>query len=242
MLAFALGISTRYLNSELTRFQRMIAILLAFSSWPLIWGMRLQQPTLPVIAFLLLGCTALRAGFSVFAGLLFVPTIIKPQLVLPLLAWLFAGAIYKRLWSFFLSFTAFSAFLLVWTEATVPGWFSHWLIEAREYGTLAGLKLPLQNCLGYWPGLIATILLALSSILLLWQWRDVSSDSPEFGTAIAIILALTVCLILTDAPMIYNQVFLFQAVLVLVRSGSSSYYVDLVVRFAVSLLIYLFFR
>src|SRR5690242_15664587 len=65
-----------------TRRQIAIVLVLAVCSWPVLWGLRLQQPTLLVAGFMFLACFWLSRGWESAAGILLALATVKPQTVL----------------------------------------------------------------------------------------------------------------------------------------------------------------
>jgi hypothetical protein len=80
-----------------------IATILFLASWPVMWSLRLQQPTLIVAVLLVAGCFLLKRQWDVMAGFLFALSTIKPQLVGPLLIWLLLWTIRQYRWRFIAS-------------------------------------------------------------------------------------------------------------------------------------------
>jgi hypothetical protein len=205
--------------------------VLALFSWPAIWGLRLQQLTLPVAAFVFIAFYLLTRRRNAAAGVLLALAMIKPQLVLPLILWLLAWAILRRSWSFIAAFLATFGFLLLWAQRKLPGWIQYWREDVYRYGTRTHAILPLQTICGHWPGLIATILLAAYCISVLWRLRHAPPASSEFALAFSLALASTLSLTLTKLPIIYNQVLLMPGCVILVQKRPAGYY-PAIARFA----------
>ncbi|HZD77884.1 MAG TPA: glycosyltransferase family 87 protein [Acidobacteriaceae bacterium] len=198
-----------------TRLQTGIILVLAICNWPILWGLRLQQPTLLIAAFIFVACFALTRGWTSAAGALLALATVKPQIVFLLLLWLFLWSIVRRLWSFLISFGVTLAILLLWTERLVPHWVSHWRASLSGYGRVTDTAPPLENLFGHWVGLALTALVAASLCLSLWRLRRAGPRSAEFSVAIGLVLVLTVLVIPTHLTMIYNLVLLFPACLFL---------------------------
>jgi hypothetical protein len=198
-----------------TRGQIAVILLIAVFNWPVLWGLRLQQPTLLIAAFIFLAGFCIRNGWCVAAGVLLALATVKPQIVFLVLAWLFLWAIVHRVWSLLISFSLTLVVLLLWTERLVPHWISHWRASLSGYGGVTDTALPFENLFGHWAGLALTLLIAASICRSLWRLRKVSAASAEFSVAISLSLALTVVVIPTHLTMIYNLVLLFPACLFL---------------------------
>lgn len=199
-----------------TRWATGFLLLLAVFNWPVLWGLRLQQPTLLIAAFVFLACFCLSRGMGSVAGILFALATVKPQIVFPVLAWLLCWAIVHRVWSLLISFPVTLAVLLLWTERLVPHWISHWRASLRGYANLTDTASPLENLFGHWAGLALTLLIVGSICVSLWRLRRCTANSVEFSVAISLVLALTVLVIPTHLTIIYNQVLLFPACLFLI--------------------------
>jgi hypothetical protein len=187
------------------------------------WALRLQQPTLTVASLVFGACFLLSRERGAAAGFLLAFATIKPQLVIPLLAWLLLWAVLRRMWSFIASFGATMVILLVLTEKLVPAWLPHWIAALHRYGNSHG-TFPLQIIFGHWVGLIATGLLVAYTAGILWRMRHSPADSPQFAFAVALCLSVTLCFTLTILPGIYNQILLIPACLILVHARPVSYY------------------
>ncbi len=201
-----------------TRWQIAMVLALAVCSWPVLWGLRLQQPTLLVAGFMFLACICLSRGRELAAGILLALATVKPQVVLILLAWILCWAVLHRVWRLLASFAITLAIMLVLTEAVVPHWISRWRASLAGYGSATDTAPALENLFGHWAGLAFTVLIAGFLCLNLWRLRWVSPDSPGFAVAVSMALALTVLAIPTHLTMIYNQVLLFPACLFVIQA------------------------
>ncbi|HEX6772426.1 MAG TPA: glycosyltransferase family 87 protein [Acidobacteriaceae bacterium] len=201
-----------------TRLQIALALALAVCSWPVLWGLRLQQPTLLVAGFMFLACFCLSRGRERAAGILLALATVKPQIAVVLLAWILWWAVLHRAWRLLASFGTTLAVMLLLTEAVVPHWISRWRASLAGYGSATDTASALENLFGHWAGLAFTVLIAGFLCLNLWRLRRVSADSPEFPVAVGMAFALTVLVIPTHLTMIYNQVLLFPACLFVVQA------------------------
>ncbi len=122
-----------------TPIQTLTILLLGFSSWPSIWSLRLQQPTLIVAICIFIAWYELTRDHQIVPGVLLSLTLIKPQLVFPLLAFLVLWSLLHHRWRFLLSLAAATALLLFASERIVPGWFAHWTASLRAYSDATAL-------------------------------------------------------------------------------------------------------
>ncbi|HEX3661353.1 MAG TPA: glycosyltransferase family 87 protein [Acidobacteriaceae bacterium] len=243
LLSFWLGIE--FLGLRIPRGKTALIVLLAFSSWPVLFGLRMLQPALPVCALMLLACYLVTRHQGAAAGFLLALATVKPQLVVPLLLWLFLWTALRRQWSLLVSFTITLALLLIAAEIMVPGWFPEWLAAIRIYHALYP-TLPLQLLLGHWPGMAATLLITVWGGWRLWQLRRCSLRSPAYGHAISLVLAITVCANSIGnpsvPPMLQAQILLLPAAALLLwtKRPAGNGYPVLVYRLGQILLAWLF--
>src|SRR6202012_5484380 len=99
-------------------------------------------------------------------------------------------------------------------EKLVPGWIPNWLNEASAYAVYTHSMPILERILGARLGLAATAALGLWAVYILWKLRRCSADSPEFGLAVSLALAITLSATLARTGWIYNQVLLVPALLI----------------------------
>jgi len=225
----------RFLNLELTRARVALVAFLTICSWPVMWALRLQQPTLVVAACLFCATLLFMRGRQIPAGLLMAVAMVKPQLALPLSCWFVAWSFLHRSWRFTISFAATMAFMLLFTERIVPHWFPHWIAALHRYGSSHG-ALPLELILGRWAGLIASSALAVWSCARLWEMRRCAAESKEFSYSATLILSLTLCFNLTFPPNIYIQIVLLPAGLLLFHTTAPKDRSGLFHRIALGLL------
>jgi len=123
-----------------------ILIVLTLGSFQVLQGIKLQQLSL-LVGALVAGCAVLLTGNCLAtAGALLAFATIKPQLVLPLVAWLLLWAFsdwpYRR--NFVWGFASAMTVLLAAAEYVLPGWiwrFRDAVIAYRQYNDGAGSVL-----------------------------------------------------------------------------------------------------
>jgi hypothetical protein len=198
-----------------------VAILLTLGSAPAVQGIKLQQLSLLVTAFLAGAGACVAGGYLLSAGVMLALATIKPQLAWPVIAWLsvWAASDWKARRRLVLGFGVTMGALLIGAEIVLPGWwrmFLNALSQYRQYTHNESVLDQLFNwLLGRFAGDILAALATLICGILLWAARKAPADSPEFGRALALVLALTVMIVPMYAP--YNQVLLLPAILSLVR-------------------------
>lgn len=195
--------------------------VLAVGWWPMVQGIKLQQLSL-IVAALFAACGAcLARGWLIPAGALLALATIKPQLAWPLVLWLLVWTVsdWRARRRFALAFAVVMLLLLGGAEYVLPGWirmFVHGLSQYHQYTQN-------QSVLVWLFGSILGRTLEAGSVIAcavcIWPVRRAPANSPEFGRALAVVLALTVLIVPMFAP--YNQVLLVPAILALVRSTTS---------------------
>ncbi|HEX4006021.1 MAG TPA: glycosyltransferase 87 family protein [Acidobacteriaceae bacterium] len=237
LLILSFWLCVRMLKLPFGRTATAFAVVLSLSSWPVLWGLRLEQPTLFVIAIVFGGCFLFARRQGTLAGILIACATVKPQLVLLLILFLLAWAAVHRFWSFIVSFSVAVAALLLWAEIIVPHWIPSWLGALHGYGQTHG-KLPFEVLLGHDAGFAASAILVVWVGWVLWRLRRSPADSSSFGVAVALALSTIVCITPIMTLTIYNQVAVLPACLVLVVARPKDALATLVRKLAIILLLW----
>jgi len=194
---------------------QVILLLFALFSFPALQGLKLQQVSL-LVSGLIAGCAVLLVeGHLVAAGVLLALATIKPQLVLPLCAWilLWAFSDWRRRQNVVWGFIATMAALLGAAECVLPGWFGRFrqaIAAYRQYSD--GAESVLDVLLTPGMGKVAAAAALLVLAIVCWRNRRAAADSAAFGQILALILSTTVMIVPKAAP--YNQILLLPGVLV----------------------------
>jgi hypothetical protein len=212
-----------------------ILTILTLGSFPAVQGIKLQQLTL-LVSGLLAGCAALlAAGHLLLAGVLLALATIKPQLALPLAAWLLQWSLsdWRNRQRLFWGFAATMAALLAGAQYVLPGWIPRFLDALAAYrdytqGALSVLDLLTNAILGR----ILTALVLLGLVAVCWRMRRTPADSDRFALVGALVLAATIVVIPMFAP--YNQLLLLPAIFLLVQHRSILWGKSVPLRLAVS--------
>lgn len=216
LFAWTLGLTMQTLGLPESPRIRIWVVLLACVSWPAMWALRLQQFTLVVAALVFIAWHLIAKGRQVLPGVLLALATIKPQLVLPLLLWLFVWAVLRRQWALIASFAATLAIVLGITEKIVPGWFPHWRGAVSNYSEARRTAPPLLALFGHRMGLVVTAALVIAAGAAVLRLLRCQPRSREFVQALGLVLAVTLCLVSAAPTMIYNDVVLFPALLILI--------------------------
>ena len=205
----------RFCTPGFARAASVAICVLVLACWPAVWGCYQRQPSLFVIAAIAFSLLLFRQARDVASGILLALATVKPQLVLLIAAWLFALALGHRRWRFVTSFLASLASLVGASALLFPGSIMHWIHAAIAYTHAAGKVSLLTHLLGPRLGLFADLALLAALGLRLWKLLPSSSDTPAFVNAAALILAVTTCLIPGNAWLLFNNLLLVPAVLLL---------------------------
>lgn len=188
--------------------RRVLYLVFAFASWPLLVALRHQQLTLLALVLISLGSVALARGQSILSGACFACTAIKPQVAILLLVWLFIRSLRLRDWQFQVSFVVTLAGEIVAGELLHHGWFTEWMVAAADYKHYTGGRPSLCLLFGSWVGGAMLAAVVLLSLRALWQTTRVRADSPDLGIVLSLLLAITVALLPTGLAWVYNQALL----------------------------------
>lgn len=189
-------------------------VLLALGSFPAVQGIRLQQLSL-LVSVLIAGCAALlAAGYLFLAGVLLALATIKPQLTLPLAAWLVFWSLsewrtrQRFVWGFLLTMVV----LFAGAQLILPGWIGKFLGAISAYRQYAAGPGSLLDFLltPKW-GTAVTALLVLALAIVCWCTRRDSVESEGFAIALALVLTVTIVVLPMFAP--YNQLLLLPGLL-----------------------------
>jgi hypothetical protein len=193
-------------------------VVLTLGSFPAVQGIKLQQLSLLVAALLAASSACAAGGFLFSAGLLLALATIKPQLAWPLVAWLLLWTVtdWRRRRRLAFGFALAMALLLAASEIILPGWWRMFAYAIAQYHRYTQNQSVLDILVPWGPsGKILAALAVLACAWFLWKMRSQPAESSEFGSAAALVMALTVLVVPMYAP--YNQVLLLPAILLLAR-------------------------
>jgi hypothetical protein len=197
----------------------IILLALTLGSFAVAQGIKLQQLSL-LVSFLIAGVVALLScGYLAIAGGLLAFATIKPQLALPLAAWLTLWSLsdWRRRWHFPAAFYLTLGFLIAAAEYELPGWIAQFREAVSAYGRYTGGSRSLLDVLlSQSLGRIAAGLVTVAVAYFCWKKRNEPYHASGFAFSVILVLAATLVIIPTFAP--YNQVLLLPAVFWLARS------------------------
>jgi hypothetical protein len=209
-----------------------VLIVMTLGSFQVLQGIKLQQLSL-VVGGLIAGCALLLAeGYLALAGILLASATIKPQLVLPLAAWLLLWTFsdWRRRQNLMWGFVSTMVVLFAGAEYVLPGWigrFREAIIAYRQYNDGAGSVLDVLITPEWGRVLAGLIVLALA--VTGWRFRKASTDSPVFNVMLGLVLATTFVIVPKAAP--YNQILLLPASLIVARHWQTLWQKNLISRF-----------
>ncbi len=194
-----------------------VCALLTWGSFAAVQGLKLQQLSL-LVAFLLAGSlVCLVAGRFACAGILLALATIKPQLSLPLAAWLILWSLaeLRERWKFPAAFLVCLGALVGGGEILLPGWISRFyaaMIAYRRYTPAGSL---FEQIL---PRVIAIPLIVLLAGCLAgvcWKACKHPPRDSRFIQTTLLVLVITLLIIPMMPP--YNQLLLLPGILLLAR-------------------------
>jgi glycosyl transferase family 87 len=209
------------------------AAVLMLGNFPAVQGIKLQQLSLLVAAFLAGSAACVASGFLFCGGALLALATIKPQLAWIFVAWLLCWAVsdWQARRRLVYGFGAVMAALLAGAELLLPGWWRMFVEALRQYHRYTQNQSVLDQLVPWASaGKMLAVVAILMSAFLLWKLQSASIAAVESGRSTALVMALTVLVVPMYAP--YNQVLLLPAIMLLVRDRSMFNSRSRVMRFA----------
>lgn len=216
---FSVLLWLRALSWKLPNYRIAGLILLTLGSLQVMQAIELQQLTLLIAALLALCAVLLIRGNFFLSGIILAIATIKPQLVLPVAAWLIVWALsdWRRRQNFVWGFLGIITTLLIASEYVLPGWFREFLAAIQDYRRYTQGTSEVDHLAGTAPGLVLRSLLILLTAAICWRVRGDSANSERFIFTFTLVLTVTI----VDIPSLstYNEVLLLPAILLLLRQG-----------------------
>jgi hypothetical protein len=198
----------------------IVFVILTLGSFPWIEGLKLQQLSLLVGAFLAASLALLASGYLAASGILLAMATIKPQLALPLAAWLtlwsLSGWRNRKRW--FYGFVLTMTLLVAGGEWILPGWITKFRAAIDAYRQYTQAHSILYVCLGHVGARVATVILLVGLAVWCWRARSEASDSEAFHWTTALVLAITLLVIPMFA--LYNFALLLPALMLLIEHSA----------------------
>lgn len=210
----------------------LILTVAAFTlgSFPALQALKLQQLTLLVAALLSAAMALLVSGHLFLAGAVLAAASIKPQLVVPLTAWLLLWTLsdWRHRQRFVWGLGVTLACLFGGAEVLLPGWFGKFLAAARDYQNYAGGMSMLDVLLTPRWGRGLSLILIAGVAAVGWHWRGEQAGSHMFSLLMALVLDVTVIIIPMFAP--YNYLLVLPLLLLVGESWTQLWKRDAIAR------------
>lgn len=225
LTAISVALWLRTLHWRLSRLETAVCVVLLLGSFPAVQGIKLQQLSLLVAAALAASAACITSGWLFSGGIILAVATIKPQLVLPMVVWLFVWSLsdWRARRKFVYGFAVTMAALLAAAEIVLPGWWRMFLEAIRQYHQYTQNESVLEQFVNWIARRFAGDILASAAVLLtstvLWRARKAPPGSRDVGRAVSLVIALTVLIVPMHAP--YNQVLLLPAILSLWRDRAT---------------------
>jgi hypothetical protein len=214
----------RVMRWHLSWISGTVVVLLTLASFPAVQGIRLQQLSLLVTALIAGSVYLLSRNQQIPAGILLALATIKPQLSIPLAAWLllWSGSKLKMRWKFAASFAIMLLILIGAGEFLLPGWIREFRSAVIAYRTYTRAQSILDQLSGPVAGGVLAASVVLAVALAGWRSRKCPADTEDdhFCWTTSLVLASTVVIVPTTAP--YNQLLLVPGSLLIARAWSES--------------------
>jgi len=208
---------------RLTRSRQPPLILVAatvftLGSFPVLQGIKLQNPSLLAAFFIAITFFLLFADHLVLAGAMLALSTFKPQFMIVLIPWLALWTLgdWRRRRPLAMGFLASMFLLVAGSEWLLPNWIPSFLrvVGAYRHYTYGHSLLDVWFTPTWGPIVAALVLLA--ALALCWKHRQQPSDSRDFTVVTSLALAATLIIIPTLAP--HAQVLLLPGILCLLQN------------------------
>jgi hypothetical protein len=201
LIAAAIFFWTQALSWSVSRIWLGIISLLTLCSYPELEGLYAGQLGLLVGFLLAASLLALVRGRLLLSGILLALTMIKPQMTLLAILYLFIWSVHdwRRRGRFSVAFFATSSLLTVASLAVWPHWIQSWgrVILGYHRYSMPPLALELFGfSLGPRNGIALIVIVLTAALVLAWRSRTAAAGSYEFWLTLSILLAITTITVL----------------------------------------------
>lgn len=191
---------------------------LTLGTFWVVQGIRLQQLTLLVAPMIAACIYLLMKNRQVASGILLGLATVKPQIAVPLAAWLMLWACFEiRLrWKLIVAFAVTLLTLVVAGEVLLPGWISEFYAALFAYRGYTRHLSPLDEVVTPTLGILLAVAVVVAVAVICWRTRKSSAESDLFCWTTSLVLAANLLVIPTIAP--YNQLLLLPGIFLLAQS------------------------
>ena len=193
-------------------------LALTLATFWVVQGIRLQQLTLLVAAMIAASIYFLTKNRQVASGMLLGLATVKPQIAVPLAAWLMLWAcsrIYLR-WKFVTAFAGTLLILVVAGELLLPGWISEFYAAVIAYRGYTRHLSPLDELATPALGIPLSLAIGATVAVLCWRARNSPATDDLFIWITSLVWAANLLVIPTIAP--YNQLLLLPGIFLLLHT------------------------
>jgi hypothetical protein len=200
-------------------------VLLTLSSYSVLEGIFALQLGL-LVGFLLAAALAALVGNRLFlSGGLLALTLIKPQTMLLVAAYLFLWSFdqWRTRWRLVAGFLSVSALLGISSLLVWPHWIPEWIHAIsgyRQHSTPPLARYLLGNQIGSRLGPILIVAFLVSAIMLAVRMRHASPASTGFALTVSLLLAIT-AIALLPGQAVYDHVVLLPGIIFIALSWRS---------------------
>ena len=201
-----------------SRVETAAILIFVLGTFWVVQGIHLQQLTLLVAPMIAASVYLLIKNRQVASGILLGLATVKPQIALPVAAWLMlwaSGRIFLR-WRFVAAFGGTLLALMVAGEGLLPGWIHEFYAAMIAYRGYTRHLSPLDELVTPALGIPLAVVVAPAVAVMCWRARKTLVADELFCWTTALVLAANLLVIPTIAP--YNQLLLLPGIFLLVQS------------------------
>jgi hypothetical protein len=212
----------RVVNWKPSEMELAAMLALTLGTFWVVQGVRLQQLTLLVAPMIAASVYFLIRNRQLASGVLLGLATVKPQIALPVAAWLmlWACARIPQRWKLVAAFATTLVTLTVAGEVLLPGWVREFYAAMIAYRGYTRHLSPLDELTTPTLGIPLAVLVVASVAVMCWRARKGSAADELFCWTTALVLAANLLVIPTIAP--YNQLLLLPGIFLLVQSWNGS--------------------
>ena len=212
----------RVVSWKPSRIEAAAILLLALGTFWVVQGIRLQQLTLLVAPMIAASIYFLIKNRPIASGILLGMATVKPQIAVPLAAWLmlWACARISHRWKLVAAFAATLLTLTLAGELLLPGWIREFYAAMIAYRGYTRHLSPLDELTTPTVGMLLAVCVIAVVAVFCWRARKTSASDELFCWTTALVLAANLLVIPTIAP--YNQLLLLPGILLLLQTTDAN--------------------